>query len=201
MSSSTAASQTLSPRLSDIRDALTTLFLERGFRGLDLDAMAAYAKCSKSTLYELAESKDHLVTTCVEFYFRRAGRHVEAAVASEPDPAQRIRTYLMSVADQLSLASTQFLSDVASRATTRGSYERHTAFAATRVRELVDAASGGRSRDGRGGNRAQFLGEVAAATMDAIERGGVSDRTGLTHAQAYAELADVLVQATRARVT
>lgn len=183
----TARSNELSARIAAIREDLTSLFLARGFVGLDLDAMAAHARCSKTTLYELGDSKEQLVAHCVEHYFRSAAQRVEAAVAAQTDPAEKVRTYLSAVAGELSRACEQFLADVASRAVTRGSYERHTAIAATRVRELIEASV--RRPDAV---RAQFLGEVAAATMDAIERGGMTERTGLSHAEAYALLADVL---------
>jgi AcrR family transcriptional regulator len=181
-----------SPRVAAIRDDLTELFLAQGFVGLDLDAMAAHARCSKSTLYGIAESKEQLVAQCVEYYFRRAAQRVGAAVDAQAEPTGKVRTYLTAVAAELSTASNEFLRDVDSRAATRESYERHTAIAATRVRELITATA-----DGPGGVRAHFLGEVTAAAMDAIERGGVSTRTGLTHAEAYAELADVVLAAIR----
>jgi hypothetical protein len=42
---------------------------------------------------------------------------------------------------------------------------------------------------------AAFVGEVVAATMQEIQRGEVSARTGLTDAEAYAELASLIVHA------
>ncbi len=181
--------EALTPRQSGVLDALVDLFLAQGFRDLGLDDMAAHVRCSKSTLYSLAGSKEQLVARCVEHFFRRAAEHVEARVAAEPSPVGRVREYLLAVAAELDAASDVFLDDVADNPATRHSYERHTQIAANRVRDLVGAAS---ELDPV---RSRFLGELAAATMDAIERGGVTQRTGLSHAEAYAELATVVLAA------
>lgn len=182
----------LSGRQEELLDALTDLFLARGFRGLTLADLAAELSCSKSTLYALAPSKHTLAARVVEHFFRRAAARVEAGVARRRRAAPRVRAYLDGIAEQLAAASPAFLADVAADPVTRGSYERHTAFAADRVRALL--AAGQRSGEFRAVH-AVFAGEVVAAAMDAIERGGVSERTGLTHAQAYAQLASLVLAA------
>ena len=184
----------LTGRQGVLLDQLTELFLARGFRGFTLEDIAGELSCSKSTLYALAGSKEQLAARVVEYFFRRAAGHVEAQVARRRSPAARVREYLLAVAGELAAASPAFLADVAANPLTRGSYERHTAIAADRIRELV--AAGVESGDFRAVDPV-FLGEVVAAGMDAIERGGVTTRTGLTHAQAYAQLAALVLAAVR----
>ena len=182
--SSTARS--LSPRQQVVLDAVVDLILEQGFSGLSLDDLAARANCSKSTLYTLATSKEQLVARCVEHYFRRAATRIEEKVGRRRTSAARLRTYLSAVAEELAAASEAFLTDVAMHEATRLSYQNHTNAAADRVRQLVSEGIDVGEFDPV---HARFLGEVTAAAMDAIERGGITERTGLSHAQAYAELA------------
>jgi AcrR family transcriptional regulator len=169
-----------------VLDAVLDLILRQGFGGLSLDDLAAGARCSKSTLYTLAGSKEQLVARCVEYYFRRAAGRIEDKLARRRAAGARLRTYLSAVADELGAASEAFLSDVATHEVTRRSYQNHTHAAAERVRQLVSEGIGTGEFDPV---HARFLGEVTAAAMDAIERGGITERTGLSHAQAYAELA------------
>lgn len=180
----------LSDRQQTVLDAVVDLLLAEGFRTLGLDEIATKARCSKSTLYALADTKTGLVARCVEHYFRRAARRVEDKVRRRRTAATRLRAYLLAVAEELEAASEAFLADVATNEITRRSYERHTSIAAERVRDLVEEGV-------RGGDfdpvHARFLGEVTAAAMDAIERGGITARTGLSHGQAYNELAKLVL--------
>lgn len=184
----------LTGRQGVLLDQLTDLFLTRGFRGFTLEDLATELSCSKSTLYALAASKEQLAARVVEYFFRRAAGRVEAHVDRRRSAAARVREYLLAVAAELAAASPTFLADVAANPLTRGSYERHTAIAADRIRALV--AAGVESGDFRAVDPV-FLGEVVAAGMDAIEHGGVTTRTGLTHAEAYAQLAALVLAAVR----
>ncbi|HEX3781277.1 MAG TPA: TetR/AcrR family transcriptional regulator [Pseudonocardiaceae bacterium] len=184
------ASHHLSERQQSVLDAVVDLVLAEGFRTLGLDEIASRAQCSKSTLYTLADSKSGLVARCVEHYFRRAARRVEEKVRRRRTAANRLRAYLMAVAEELETASEAFLTDVATNEITRRSYERHTWIAAERVRDLVEEGVHSGDFDPV---HARFLGEVTAAAMDAIERGGITARTGLSHGQAYSELARLVL--------
>jgi uncharacterized protein YoaH (UPF0181 family) len=64
--------------------------------------------------------------------------------------------------------------------------------AAERVRRLIaDGVSGGAFRE----VHTAFVGEVAAATMRQIQQGELQARTGLTDAEAYEQLASLIVHA------
>jgi len=193
-----ANDQALRPRQQAVLDITLDLILHQGFSNLSLDLLAEQARCSKSTLYTLAGSKEQLVVRCVEHYFRRAAVRIEDKLASQHSASARLRTYLLAVAQELDGASEAFLADVATHGSTRLSYQNHTHAAADRVRRIV---SEGIETGEFDPVHARFLGEVTAAAMDAIERGTVAQRTSLTHAEAYAELASLTlntVGATRA---
>ena len=64
-------------RRAQLFDQLVALFLAEGFAHFTLDDVAARLRCSKSTLYALAENKDRLVYAVTVHFFRGATERVE----------------------------------------------------------------------------------------------------------------------------
>ncbi|ROO84490.1 TetR family transcriptional regulator [Actinocorallia herbida] len=175
---------------AELVDRLIELFLERGFADLGVADLAKLLRCSKTTLYAVAESKEQIITAVVRAFFRRATDRVEARLAEEADPRLRIETYLRAISTELSAASPAFFADLTAFAPAREIYRRNTGFAAERVRRLVlDAAPG---------QDAAFAGAVAGLVMEAIHRGEIKANTGLDDSAAYAALATLLVAQTGA---
>ncbi|MEV5839213.1 TetR/AcrR family transcriptional regulator [Nocardia sp. NPDC052112] len=176
-------------RRTELFDALVELFLTEGFAHLTLDEIAARLRCSKSTLYTLAGSKEQLVRAATVYFFRRATDDVESHITAVTEARQRITDYLSAVGAALSAASPQFMADLHAFAPAREIYERNTRIAARRVRELIDAGvTTGEFRD----VHAAFAGDLAATMMVRIQQGGVREHTGLDDAAAYRELAAIL---------
>lgn len=184
----------LTSRQSQLRDALVELVLAEGFSHLTLDRVAAQLSCSKRSLYALAASKEQLAVLAVRHFFRRATAQVEAAIAATRAPTQRVTRYLQAVAEALRPASRAFRDDLARFAPAAEIYEQNTAAAAVRVRELID--EGTRAGAFRHVPTA-FVGEVVTATMRRITSGEITAATGLSDAEAYAELARLVVAAIR----
>lgn len=185
---------TLTPRQTGLRDALVDLVLAKGFRQLTLDDIAGELACSKRTLYALAESKEQLALLAVREFFRRATEQVEAAIARVRAPGRRLSGYLQAVATALSPASQVFTDDVAAFPPAREIYERNTEAAARRVRELIDEGcrvGAFRTVD------STFVAEVVTASMRRITSGELTAATGLDDAQAYRELAKLVLAAVR----
>ncbi|NEW36880.1 TetR/AcrR family transcriptional regulator, partial [Nocardia cyriacigeorgica] len=90
-------------RRTELFDELVALLLAEGFAHLTLDAIAARLRCSKSTLYTLAGSKEQLVTAATVHFFKRSTDAVEAAVAVAGCPRERIAAYLAAVGEALSV--------------------------------------------------------------------------------------------------
>jgi AcrR family transcriptional regulator len=181
-------------RQAELLDRLLALFLTQGFSRFTLDDLAAELRCSKTTLYALAPSKEQLAVEVVKHYFKNATAEVEAAVARQTRHDRRIATYLNAVADALRPASRTFLDDVATFAPARSVYERNTRIAADRVRSLIEDGIAGKTF------RAvdiDFTAELVAHTMQAIQRGDITRRTGLTDAEAYRELASFVLHSLR----
>ncbi|WP_271396094.1 TetR/AcrR family transcriptional regulator [Neomicrococcus lactis] len=176
-------------RRNELFDSLIEMFLMDGFSHLTLDDVAARLKCSKSTLYTLAGSKDGLVKEVTKHFFRKATEDVEAELAKATGSLERITAYLNAVGRALSEASEQFMTDMSNFAPAREVYEMNTQFAAARVQDLI--REGVAKGDLRKVNAA-FAADMTSATMVRIQLGEVRARTGLADAKAYQELAAIL---------
>ncbi|MFD9667591.1 TetR/AcrR family transcriptional regulator [Rhodococcus sp. NPDC059968] len=176
-------------RRTQLFDALVDLILVEGFAHLTLDEIANRLRCSKSTLYTLAGSKEQLVRAATVHFFRRATEDVESHIEPIAGARARITAYLSAVGTALSAASDQFMADLDAFPPAREVYERNTQFAAGRVQELItEGVAGGDFRD----VHAAFAADLAATMMVRIQQRGVRDSTGLDDAHAYAELAAIL---------
>ena len=176
-------------RRTELFDALVALLLAEGFAHLTLDDMAARLRCSKSTLYTLAASKEQLVQAAIVHFFRSATGFVEARVAATTGARDRIAAYLSAVGEALDPASEQFMTDLDGFAPARAVYEQNTGIAARRVQELIaEGVAAGDFRD----VHAAFAADLVAAAMVRIQQRVVRRTTGLDDADAYRELAAIL---------
>ena len=176
-------------RRTRLFDELLALFLAEGFSHLTLDGIAARLHCSKSTLYTLAASKDELVRRVTIDFFKRATADFEAALAQTDCASERVSAYLTAVGAALTAASDVFMTDMSEFAPAREVYEANTRAAALRVRQLIEAGVGaGVYRE----VHASFAADLIATMMVRIQQRGVRAATGLSDAEAYAELARLL---------
>lgn len=182
-------------RQTELFDALVALFLADGFAHLTLDDIAARLRCSKSTLYTLASSKEQLVQAATVHFFRAATESVESRVDVVTGARERIAAYLEGVGTALDPASDQFMADLDAFAPARAIYEKNTRIAARRVQELIaDGVAAGEFRD----VHAAFAADLVATVMVRIQQRVVRDNTGLDDAAAYRELAAILTGGIRA---
>lgn len=173
-------------RRTRVLDQLVELFLREGFAAFTLEDLARRLRCSKSTLYVVATSKEQLVVAVVRRYFQRATAAVEARLEGSGDPGDRLTAYLEAVSGELRAAAPAFFRDLAGHPPARSIYETNTRRAAARVQDLVvDGIRAGRMRD----LDAAFVGAAVEQVMTAIHRGDIAARTGLGDAEAYRELA------------
>ncbi|MBF0673333.1 MAG: TetR/AcrR family transcriptional regulator [Salinibacterium sp.] len=177
--------------LTDMRnaetiDALVGLFTECGFLSLSVQDMARLSKRSKSTLYGVAASKDGIIEAVVREFFRRATENVEREVAGE-GPRERLGSYLSAIAAQLAHVDRRFFDDLGAFGPARRIYLANIRSASERVQQLALAALPEHSRvDPR------FVGVVAGLVIESIHRGEVEAATGLTAAEGYAALSELL---------
>jgi AcrR family transcriptional regulator len=190
MTSTIPADDRLTRRQAELLDQLEALFLAEGFARFTLDDLAERLRCSKSTLYALAESKERLAVRVVKHFFRKATDAVESQTVTVADPALRVTAYLSAVARALAPAGPAFHRDLDSFAPGREVYERNTALAADRVRELIaEGVARGRFRD----VHPALIADTVTTLMFRIGRGDTARATGLDDAAAYRELAALLL--------
>jgi len=181
-------------RREELLDDLVELFLREGFLGLGVGDLAARLRCSRSTLYLVAQSKEQIVLAVLRHFFRGAADRIEAKVATEPDAGVRLAVYLRAVARELAPASAAFYADVAAYLPGREIYAENTRHAARRVQQLVAAgvaAGAMRPVD------AAFVGSAVATVMTAIQNGEIGEATGMADAAAYESLADLVMEGLR----
>jgi AcrR family transcriptional regulator len=177
-----------SGRSQELLTDLIDVFLAEGFRELNLADLAKRLHCSKTTLYNIAPSKEQLIVAVVREYFRRATGHVETQLDPTSTGPRKVASYLMSISEQLALGTPAFFADLSAFGPAREIYERNTRLAADRVKELV--LDGGPAR---GGVDPKFLGVFAGQLMEAINLGRTAEATGMNDAEAYRALADLIV--------
>ena len=124
-------------RQEQLADRLVALFLARGFKDLTLDQIAAELRCSKATLYRMAESREQLIRAIVVRYFRLATLEVDRRLVPAHGARKRIAAYLLAIAEQLKPATEAFMNDVADFPPAREVYERNTRIAARRIADLI----------------------------------------------------------------
>ncbi|WP_239456477.1 TetR/AcrR family transcriptional regulator [Nocardioides solisilvae] len=179
-------------RQQDLLRRLVDLMAAEGFSQFTLDDLAERLRCSKTTLYALASSKQELAVEVVREYFRASVPVVEARVEAAHGHAEQVTAYLMAVADYLRPLSREFLEDLLAFPATAEVYRFNTAAASARVRQLVaEGIAAGAFRS----VNAHFVAEMVAATMQAIQRGEMFARLEMSDAEAYAELASLVVHA------
>jgi AcrR family transcriptional regulator len=176
-------------RREDLLGQLLDLFLRDGFAAFSIEDMARLLRCSKTTIYLVATSKEQVITAVVREFFRRATDRVEDRIAaSDLGEVERISAYLMAISEELAPASPAFFADVDGYAPAREIYRANTLAASRRVQQLVRAALPAAS-----GHRAEFLGAVAAHLMEAIHRGDIETETDLVDSDAYRALGELIV--------
>ena len=180
----------LTRRQAELLDQLEELFLAEGFARFTLEDLAVRLHCSKSTLYALAGSKEQLAQRVIKHFFRKATEAVEARTVTVTDPALRVTAYLTAVAAALAPAGPAFHRDPDAFGPGQEIYERNTALAADRVRELIsDGVAQGRFRE----VHPALVADTVTTLMFRIGRGETARATGLDDAAAYRELAALLL--------
>lgn len=81
------------------------LVLAEGFNSLTMDTIAARLRCSKSTLYSVASSKEQLVVATIQHFLRESSRKIETRALAVDRPRDRITTFLTSMSDEISAMS------------------------------------------------------------------------------------------------
>lgn len=169
---------------------LEDLFLAEGFVNFTLDDLVGHVRCSKSTLYALANSKEQLAARVVANFFIGATERIETKIAGTTDARELVATYLAGVSEQLNRASPQFMHDVAAFPPARTVYERNSEAAADRIRGFITTGvAAGVFRE----VQATLIAEMAGLLIEGIQTGVLGARAGVSDAEAFRALSDLLL--------
>ncbi|QDN54543.1 MULTISPECIES: TetR/AcrR family transcriptional regulator [unclassified Streptomyces] len=181
-------------RREDLLAQVTDIFLAEGFTSVTVEDLTRRLRCSKSTLYGVGSTKEKLVVAATKHFFGSEAHRIEQAVAEQDDPQGKITTYLEGVAQAMRRNSPAFYTDMVTYAPTAEIYARNTARAAERIREMID--DGVRAGVFRATNGI-VAAQVVALAIEAVQSGTLLERTGLSAAESFAELADLLFNGLR----
>lgn len=179
-----------SNRRTSVLRQLEELFLSEGFADFTVEALVARLRCSKSTLYGIASSRDEIIVVVVKQFFRAAAQRIEAAVGEIADPRDRIATYLAGVGIEMSRMSERCYSDMVSYAITRDIYDHNSEVAASRVNSMIqEGITAGAFRQ----LHAEFVGQAISLLIEGIQEGTLLRLTGLSSGEAYHELSGLVL--------
>ncbi|MEC3979592.1 TetR/AcrR family transcriptional regulator [Amycolatopsis sp. H20-H5] len=169
---------------------LEELFLAEGFAGFTLDDLAARLRCSKSTLYALAPSKEQLAVKVVGRYFKGAAELLDERIEGIDDARKIIGEYLAGISEYLDRASAAFMTDIAEFGPARDTYQLNSRVAAGRIRSFIaKGVADGVFRD----VHARLIAEMAGLIIEGIQTGVIGHRTRVSDAEAFTALSELLL--------
>ncbi|MFC9614257.1 TetR/AcrR family transcriptional regulator [Streptomyces sp. NPDC056938] len=181
--------RTWSSRQTELLDDLESLFLSAGFRHLTIGEMAARVRCSRRTLYGIAESKEELVALVVERFYNRLGREARRRASEVPDPVGKIGAYMSASVDRYRDLSPEFNADMLSYGPTRQVADRQQELAMHALQEILeDGAATGIIRAGE----PKLLAEILDAALQRIRDPEALANAGSTRSDALRTLIDLL---------
>jgi AcrR family transcriptional regulator len=185
-----------SPRQEEVLDVVERVFLRDGIRAVRMGQLAAEAGCSRSTLYELAPSKEELLLLVLDRMMRRISRHGAEAIGEAAGPAEQVRAMLTSGALDFSPLGPRFLEAVRQHPPARLLFDRWIADGRDALKRLIE--DGVAAKEFRPVNAA-VVAEAMFAVVLRFTDPDFARSTRLSSAAGLAELVDVLLDGLRPR--
>ena len=183
------------PRHLELLDGIETIILTEGFRDLTVGGLAERLRCSRRTLYELADSKEDLVLLVIDRLLRRLARRAHDAAQSKTTNLDKLRAFLIDGLIELHRATLSFAEDVADDIAVHDLVSAHFRYATNLVAAMVS--------DGiEAGEFAAIHAWVAAEVLDAglarLQEPAVLRTAGVTFAEALEEFLTMFTAGIRA---
>jgi AcrR family transcriptional regulator len=169
------------PRQQKLVDDLEQLILTQGFRGLTVADLAASLRCSRRTLYEVADSKEALVLLVIDRLFTRVGATAHAAALEQATHLGRITAFLIRGLGELRSITMRFAEDVAEDPAAQALVTKHYAHAAVVVADMI---RDGQSADEIAEGNPMLLAITLRSSVERLLDPAVLRATGLTYAAA-----------------
>jgi AcrR family transcriptional regulator len=188
--------QNFSTRQEEVLDVVQAVFLREGIRGVRMGRLADEASCSRSTLYELAPSKEDLLLLVLDRMMRRIMRRGAEAIEKARDPEAKVRGLMTSGALDFAVLGPHFLEAVRQHPPARMLFDRRIAEGLQVLRDLIeDAIAAGQFRP----VHADLIAEAIFAVVVHLTDPDSSRAAGGSSATRLAELVDVLLDGLRPR--
>lgn len=175
---------------------IETVFLRDGIRGVRMGQLAEEAGCSRSTLYELAPSKEELLLLVLDRMMRRITRRGAEAIDQAAEPVDRVRAMLTSGALDFSALGPRFLDAIRQYPPARLLFDRWVADGRDALERLIDDAVTARQFRQV---RAAVVAEAMFAVVLRFTDPEFARSTSVSATEGLSELVDVLIDGLRPR--
>lgn len=173
-----------SARTTRIFDELTALFLAEGFLHLTTDEIARRLRCSKTTLYQIAPTREEIYAVVVERYLASIREDGATAAAAAPDFPKALVALLRAGVTGARGASREFVRDMSRHLGSRRRLDHHQHLRVADVERLVQAGV----REGAfQGFHPRIVAELILAMIAKIFEPDLLASVGLSLADAYEE--------------
>ncbi len=180
-----------SVRQEELLDGLEALARSDGFYGLGVGEIAARLKCSRSTLYAIAPSREQLFLVLVDRLLQRIQTAAVAGAEPEREPMSRLEGYLAGALEHIRGVGTTLLGEIQDHPQAR---QRLAEFQRTTIAHLCALIEAGIEEGAFQPVNAILAAELLDAAASRIQDPRVLAETGLSASDA---LADVIRVVTR----
>ncbi|EHN12927.1 Transcriptional regulator TetR family [Patulibacter medicamentivorans] len=188
--------KSFSPRQQEVLDVVERVFLREGIRAVRMAKLADEAQCSRSTLYELAASKEDLLLLVLDRMMRRTVQRAGDAIREAPGPVDQVRAMLTSGALGFSALGPNFLDAIRGYPPARLLFDRWIAVGRDALERMIDEAV--RAREFRPVNAAVVAEGMFAVVMRFTDP-EFARSTRVSASDGLAQLVDVLLDGLRPR--
>lgn len=183
-------------RQAEVLDVVEAVLLREGVRGVRIGELAAEASCSRSTLYELAPTRDELLLLVLDRLLRRTLRRGAEAIERAPGPVERVRAMMVTGALDLAALGPRFLEAVREHPPAQRLFERRLEQGRDVLEELIaDAMREGCFRP----VQPRVVAEAVIAIVVRFTDPQARPARRATSAADLGEMVDVLIEGLRAR--
>jgi AcrR family transcriptional regulator len=188
--------QRFSRRQEEVLDTVEHAFLREGIRAIRMGDLAAEAGCSRSTLYEIAPSKEDLLLLVLDRMMRRISLRGAEAITAADTHVNGIRAMLTSGALDFAQLGPHFLDAVRSHPPARMLFDRWITVCRDALESMIDdAVAAHEIRPVTG----PVVAELMFASVLRLTDPDFARATRVSSADALAQMVDVLLDGLRPR--
>lgn len=127
-------------RREQLLEGLERIFIPEGYRRVTVGELAARLRCSRRSLYELAESKEKLFLLVVERVLSRIERRGQEAARKGTSAVEKLAGLMRPGLEELNSATPAFFADIERLPAARRRLARHQDSRQRELRDLIEKA-------------------------------------------------------------